>query len=240
MPVLCAVDDAVGVTPAYSWVWASRRGCKKAVMVAIRLTDNMSSGSGSCPLTGLPFLRLYACLSHTGIHPSWTLYISHSLALSACWRVTMQMLPEDGVPPLPTSSTLLVPPAPLLKEENWPLLTISKGFFETLAAKGAAAGAAGGVGAAAAAAASAAAAAGGMELDENELEGAGWGDDLDLGGEGGGEEGGLEGACGWLVWLHLVFDHVVVSGWVCHFGSGLGRRSGPGREVARTVERKVG
>jgi coatomer protein complex subunit alpha (xenin) len=109
----------------------------------------------------------------------------------------MQMLPEDGVPPLPTSSTLLVPPAPLLKEENWPLLTISKGFFETLAAKGAAAGAAGGVGAAAAAAAaSAAAAAGGMELDENELEGAGWGDDLDLGGDAGGEEAGLEGAWG--------------------------------------------
>jgi coatomer protein complex subunit alpha (xenin) len=108
----------------------------------------------------------------------------------------LQMLPEDGVPTLPSTSALLVPPAPLLKEENWPLLTISKGFFETLAAKGAAAGAAGGAagGAAAAAAASAAAAAaGGMELDENELEGAGWGDELDLGGEGGGEDGGLAG-----------------------------------------------
>lgn len=107
----------------------------------------------------------------------------------------LQMLPEDGVPNLPSTSTLLVPPAPLLKEENWPLLTISKGFFETLAAKGAAAAAAAGGGAAAAAAASAAAAAGGMELDENELEGAGWGDELDLGGEGGAEDGGIEGEC---------------------------------------------
>jgi coatomer protein complex subunit alpha (xenin) len=109
------------------------------------------------------------------------------------------MLPEDGVPSLPSTNSLLVPPAPLLKEENWPLLTISKGFFETLAAKGAAAAAAGGGGAAAAAAA--AAASGGMELDENELEGAGWGDELDLGGgEGGaaGEEGGLEGEGGGL------------------------------------------
>jgi coatomer protein complex subunit alpha (xenin) len=106
------------------------------------------------------------------------------------------MLPEDGVPELPAHSTLLVPPAPLLKEENWPLLTISKGFFETLAAKGAAAAAAGGAGAAAAAAAAAGGAGGAaaMELDENELEGAGWGDELDLGGDEAAEPG-LEG--GW-------------------------------------------
>lgn len=107
------------------------------------------------------------------------------------------MLPEDGVPPLPGSSTLLMPPAPLLKEENWPLLTISKGFFETLAAKGAAAAAAAGGAGGAAAGAGGGGAAGGaaaMELDENELEGAGWGDELDLGGgEGGEEDGGLEG-----------------------------------------------
>jgi hypothetical protein len=109
------------------------------------------------------------------------------------------MLPEDGVPELPAHSTLLVPPAPLLKEENWPLLTISKGFFETLAAKGAAAAAAGGAGAAAAAAAAAGAGAAGMELDENELEGAGWGDELDLGGDEAAEpgmEGGLVGGLG--------------------------------------------
>ncbi|CAK0784913.1 hypothetical protein CVIRNUC_008118 [Coccomyxa viridis] len=29
---------------------------------------------------------------------------------------------------------LLLPPAPILKEDNWPLLTVSKGFFESLAA----------------------------------------------------------------------------------------------------------
>lgn len=98
----------------------------------------------------------------------------------------VQMLPEECVPPLPQSPSLLLPPAPVLKQDNWPLLTVSKGFFETLAAKGAAAAAAGGAGAAGAAgaAAAAAAAAAGMDLDENELEGAGWGDELDLG-EGG-------------------------------------------------------
>ena len=32
---------------------------------------------------------------------------------------------------------LLLPPAPILKEDNWPLLTVSKGFFESLAAGGA-------------------------------------------------------------------------------------------------------
>lgn len=62
-----------------------------------------------------------------------------------------------------------------LQEGNWPLLTVSKGFFETLAAKSKAAD--GGKPAAAAAAAAGA-------LDEEALDGAGWGDDLglDLGG----------------------------------------------------------
>ena len=31
---------------------------------------------------------------------------------------------------------LLLPPMPILKEDNWPLLTVSKGFFESLAAGG--------------------------------------------------------------------------------------------------------
>lgn len=108
------------------------------------------------------------------------------------------MLPAECVPPLPQSPSLLLPPAPVLKQDNWPLLTVSKGFFETLAAKGAAAGAAGGAGAAGAAGAAAAAAVAAADLDENELEGAGWGDELDLG-EGGqaGEEDAFGGE--WLV-----------------------------------------
>jgi hypothetical protein len=118
-----------------------------------------------------------------------------------------QMLPEEAVPALPQSPSLMLPPAPVLKQDNWPLLTVSKGFFETLAAKGAAAAAAGGAGAAGAAGAAAAAA--GMDLDEHELEGAGWGDELDLG-EGGqaGEEDALGGECGCCpcfgccTWLH--------------------------------------
>lgn len=65
------------------------------------------------------------------------------------------------------------------QEGNWPLLTVSKGFFETLAAKGGRAAAAAGGGDSSKAAV--AAAAGG--LDEGAMEGAGggWGDDLDLG-----------------------------------------------------------
>ena len=31
---------------------------------------------------------------------------------------------------------LLQPPTPILKEANWPLLTVSKGFFENLAQGG--------------------------------------------------------------------------------------------------------
>jgi coatomer protein complex subunit alpha (xenin) len=76
----------------------------------------------------------------------------------------------------------MVPPAPILKDDNWPLLTVSKGFFETLAAKGAATAASSTAAAGGAAAAAAAVAAG--TIDEGELEGAGWGDDLDLGGSG--------------------------------------------------------
>ncbi|KAI7840084.1 hypothetical protein COHA_006214 [Chlorella ohadii] len=82
---------------------------------------------------------------------------------------------------------LLAPPTPVMREDNWPLLTVSKGFFETLATKDSerAKGAAGGAAAAAAAAME--------ELDLGDV-GAGWGDDdLGLGGgaapEGGSEEG---------------------------------------------------
>ncbi len=38
---------------------------------------------------------------------------------------------------LHTDAQLLIPPVPILKEDNWPLLTVSKGFFESLAAGGA-------------------------------------------------------------------------------------------------------
>jgi coatomer protein complex subunit alpha (xenin) len=115
----------------------------------------------------------------------------------------LQMLPEDGVPQLPQKTSLQLPPAPILKQDNWPLLTISKGFFETLAAgKGAAAG---GAAAGAAGAAAGAAAAAGMDLDENELEGAGWGDELDLGGGGGAEACDEDGLAG-RAWLMLAFS----------------------------------
>lgn len=113
---------------------------------------------------------------------------------------------EAALPPLPAPGTaaLVLPPAPLLREDNWPLLSVPKGLFETLAERGAAAGAAAGTAAAGAAAgrsaaaaaaagsgggvAAAAAAAGGL----GDLEGAGWGDDDDLlGGDGlGGSDGG--------------------------------------------------
>jgi coatomer subunit alpha len=94
------------------------------------------------------------------------------------------------LPEVPAGARALAPPAPLTCEDNWPLLTVTKGFFETLAAKGAAAAAAGEAQAPQAVAAAAAA----MALDAGELEAAGWGDDDDDGG--GGAAGGLPGAAG--------------------------------------------
>lgn len=82
-----------------------------------------------------------------------------------------------------TSCSLMQPPLPILREDNWPLLTVSKGFFETLAAKGAVTAAAGaGTTAAPGKGRAGAAAAATVELDESALDGAGWGaDELDLG-----------------------------------------------------------
>ena len=37
---------------------------------------------------------------------------------------------------LASDAQLLLPPTPILREDNWPLLTVSKGFFESLAAGG--------------------------------------------------------------------------------------------------------
>lgn len=41
----------------------------------------------------------------------------------------------EEVPRVEAGATLLTPPTPILCEDNWPLLTVSKGFFENLAAK---------------------------------------------------------------------------------------------------------
>ncbi len=107
-------------------------------------------------------------------------------------------------PPAPGAATLLLPPSPVLSGGNWPLLTVSKGFFEALAAKDAER-AKSGAGAAAAAAA--------LEAVDLSAAGGAWGDegdeDLGLGGAGagagagggdwgseGGEEGGAAGAEG--------------------------------------------
>jgi hypothetical protein len=143
--------------------------------------------------------------------------MAHVLLFAACHNIShLQMLPEEAVPPLPQSPSLLLPPAPVLKQDNWPLLTVSKGFFETLAAKGAAAAAAGGAGAAGAAGAAAAAAAG-MDLDENELEGAGWGDELDLGEGGAAAEDEFGGKLMVvLVCLHTTSGRCIAS-WACFY-----------------------
>ena len=86
-----------------------------------------------------------------------------------------------AVPPGP-KTTLLLPPAPIMREDNWPLLTVSKGFFESLAVKDAERAKTGAAAAAAAAA-----------VEALDLSGAGgaWGDEDDLGlggGGGGGDE----------------------------------------------------
>jgi hypothetical protein len=41
----------------------------------------------------------------------------------------------EDVPQTDPNARLMMPPTPILREENWPLLTVSKGFFENLAAK---------------------------------------------------------------------------------------------------------
>ena len=40
----------------------------------------------------------------------------------------------EELPEVDPSAKLLMPPTPILREDNWPLLTVSKGFFENLAA----------------------------------------------------------------------------------------------------------
>lgn len=96
----------------------------------------------------------------------------------------------EELPEMPTMADggepkLLVPPAPYLREDNWPLLTVSKSLFEQ--AFGASAGAGGGAGGE-----QAGGAMGMGEDDAMAMEDAGdaWGDgdDLDLGGEGGGDD----------------------------------------------------
>eukprot|EP00897_Mesotaenium_endlicherianum_P007973 jgi/Mesen1/7203/ME000371S06296 len=44
----------------------------------------------------------------------------------------------DSVPPVPAAedAKLLIPPTPILRDDNWPLLVVSKGFFEGAIAEG--------------------------------------------------------------------------------------------------------
>jgi|AntAceMinimDraft_5_1070358.scaffolds.fasta_scaffold17953_2 coatomer protein complex subunit alpha (xenin) len=86
-----------------------------------------------------------------------------------------ESLTESGVavPAVDGHGELFTPPTPILRDDNWPLLTVSKGFFE-----GVLSGEVGGEYAA------------GYGMGEEDGGGAGWGDDLDidLGGGVGAEE----------------------------------------------------
>lgn len=75
-----------------------------------------------------------------------------------------ETLTESGVavPSIEGTGELLTPPTPILRDDNWPLLTVSKGFFEGVLS--------GEVGADYA----------GYDMGEDDGAGAGWGDDLDL------------------------------------------------------------
>ena len=42
----------------------------------------------------------------------------------------------DELPSLDSGAQLMMPPTPILKGNNWPLLTVSKGFFDNLAQGG--------------------------------------------------------------------------------------------------------
>lgn len=97
--------------------------------------------------------------------------------------------PEKKLPEVDPNAQLLLPPAPILpNEENWPLLTVSRGFFE-----GAMAAASKNKAGVPGAAGSSLFAADETGLGEDGAGAAGWGDDddLDLDGEGGGAGKGL-------------------------------------------------
>lgn len=98
-----------------------------------------AEAAGPC---SLPLLRLPTAAQTR----SPALCLAGQLAL-AYITAASHGLPEDAarlaealgdmVPEVdPGAGTLLLPPTPVLKEDNWPLLTVSKGFFETLATKG--------------------------------------------------------------------------------------------------------
>lgn len=91
------------------------------------------------------------------------------------------------LPEVRSDAALMMPPTPIVRESNWPLLTVTKGLFEgkfDVESAGAAAA---------------------MDTAMDDLDlGGGWGDDLDLGGTGGagdaeGGEDALEaqGSGGW-------------------------------------------
>lgn len=131
-----------------------------------------------------------AVLAEAG-QPALAYLLAHTHGLEAEAAQLAEILGEGKVPALPCASpSLLYPPLPILRESNWPQLTVSRDFWENVAAgdKGATA-----------------AALGGLDdpmLDSMAADGAGgdggWGgDDLDLdldGGAGGG--GGLDTALG--------------------------------------------
>lgn len=48
-----------------------------------------------------------------------------------------EQIGAENLPATDGGALLLLPPTPILKEDNWPLLTVSKGFFENLAQQGA-------------------------------------------------------------------------------------------------------
>jgi len=106
-------------------------------------------------------------LEAAGHHPlAYVTAKTHGLEADAA-RIA-QELEEAGakVPDVDTTvAELLTPPEPILKEDNWPLLTVSKGFFEGVL--------------------SGEVSASSYQMDESELDGVGgdWGegDDLDLG-----------------------------------------------------------
>lgn len=121
-------------------------------------------------------------LEESGQYPlAYVAAMAHGLAEDA-ERIAQKL---DELPTVEPNSSLLLPPTPIIKEENWPLLTVSKGFFESLAQKRDTSAKTGAVAE--------------MELDESQLDQAGWGDDLDLdlgGGNAGAEDDGEPGEGG--------------------------------------------
>ena len=132
---------------------------KKMLKIAEMRGDVMGQFHNALYLGDIPErLRI---LEESGQYPlAYITAKTHGMAEDAARLETI--LTEAGcvVPEIDGTGVLMTPPEPITQEDNWPLLTVTKGFFEGVLAGDIAAS--------------------DYVMDEDDDAGAGWGDDLDL------------------------------------------------------------